>query len=42
MINLDVFSNEKAWSKRLKKEIFFKIFTMHFQKDINLLIKKLA
>ena len=43
MINIDVFSEEKAWSKRLKKkELFFKQICNHFQKNINFLIKKLV
>ena len=32
MISIDVFSEEKAWSKKIKKEIFLKNFVEHFLK----------
>ena len=36
MINVDVFSEEKAWSKKLKKkELFFKKFAI-FSKKISI------
>ena len=41
MINLDVFSEEKAWSKRLKKkELFFKKICMAFPKKYKFSNKK--
>ena len=41
MININVFSEEKAWSKKIKnKKFFFKKFVKIFQKNTNLLIKK--
>ena len=43
MINLDVFSNEKAWSKRLKKkEIFFKNICDAFPKRYKFINKKIS
>ena len=43
MISIDVFSEEKAWSKKLKKKNFSSAkFVNHFQKNINFLTKKLA
>ena len=43
MINLDVFSEEKAWSKRLKKkEIFFKKICRSFPKKYKFLNKKIS
>ena len=41
MINVNVFSNEKAWSKKTKKkELFFNKFVKLFQKNINFWEKK--
>ena len=41
MINIDVFSNEKAWSKRLKKkELFFNKICKAFPKKYKFLNKK--
>jgi probable rRNA maturation factor len=43
MININVFSNEKAWSKRLKKkEIFFKKICNAFPKKYRFLNKKIS
>ncbi len=43
MINLDVFSDEKAWSQRLKKkEIFFKKICKAFPKKYKFLNKKIS
>ena len=43
MINLDVFSDEKAWSKRLKKkEFFFKKVCKAFPKKYKYLNKKIC
>ncbi len=43
MINLDVFSNEKAWSKRLKKkEIFFQNICDAFPKRYKFINKKIS
>ncbi len=43
MINLDVFSEEKAWSKRLKKkEIFFKKICKSFPKKYKFLNKQIG
>ena len=43
MINLDVFSNERAWSKKLKnKEIFFKKICKAFPKKYKFLNKKIS
>ena len=40
MINVNVFSEEKAWSKRLKnKDLFFKKNVKLFQKNISSLKK---
>ena len=41
MIKIDVFSNEKAWSKRLKKkELFFNKICKSFPKKYKFLKKK--
>ena len=41
MISIDVFSEEKAWSKKLKKkELFFKEICNFFLKNIDFLIRK--
>ena len=41
MININVFSNEKAWSKRLKKkELFFSKICKAFPKKYKFLNKK--
>ncbi len=41
MINLEVLSDEKNWSKKIKKKIFFFIqFADLFLKNINLQIKR--
>tara|TARA_B100000900_G_scaffold67596_1_gene52718 strand:+ start:359 stop:820 length:462 start_codon:yes stop_codon:yes gene_type:complete len=43
MINLDVFSDEGAWSKRIKKkEIFFKQICKAFPKKYKFLNKKIS
>jgi len=43
MININVFSNEKAWSKRLKnKELFFKNICKAFPKKYKFLNKKIS
>ena len=43
MININVFSNEKAWSKRLKKkELFFKKVCKSFPKKYQFLSKKVS
>ena len=43
MINIDVFSNEKAWSKRLKKkELFFNKVCKYFPKKYQFLNKKVG
>ena len=43
MININVFSNEKAWSKRLKKkELFFKKICKSFPKKYRYLNKKIS
>ena len=43
MINIDVFSNEKAWSKRLKKkELFFNKICKAFPKKYQFLNKKVS
>jgi probable rRNA maturation factor len=43
MINIYVFSNEKAWSKRLKKkELFFKKICQSFPKKYRFLNKKVT
>ena len=43
MININVFSNEKAWSKRLKKkELFFKKVCKLFPKKYQFLRKKVS
>jgi len=43
MINVNVFSNEKAWSKRLhKKELFFKKICKSFPKKYKFLNKKVG
>ena len=43
MINIDVFSNEKAWSKRLKnKELFFRKVCNAFPKKYKFLNKKVS
>ena len=43
MINIDVFSNEKAWSKRLKKkELFFNKICKAFPKKYKFLNKKVT
>ncbi len=43
MININVFSNEKAWSNRLKKkEIFFKKVCKLFPKKYRFLNKKIS
>ena len=43
MININVFSNEKAWSKRLKKkELFFKKVCKAFPKKYKFLNKKVS
>ena len=42
MINIDVFSNEKAWSKRLKKkELFFYKICKEFPKKYKFIGKKI-
>ena len=41
MISIEVFSEEKAWSKKLrKKELFFKKFAIYFQENTDFLIRK--
>ena len=43
MININVFSNEKAWSKRLKKkELFFNKICKLFPKKYKFLNKKVS
>ena len=43
MININVFSNEKAWSKKLKKkELFFKEICKAFPKKYKFLNKKVV
>tara|TARA_B100000900_G_C20361487_1_gene626536 strand:- start:215 stop:676 length:462 start_codon:yes stop_codon:yes gene_type:complete len=43
MINVDVFSDEKAWSKRLKKkELFFKKICKSFPKKYQFINKKIS
>ena len=43
MINIDVFSNEKAWSKRLKKkELFFDEICKAFPRKYKFLNKKIC
>ena len=43
MINIDVFSEEKAWSKRLKnKELFFKKICQAFPKKYKFLKKEIS
>ena len=43
MINVDVFSEEKAWSKKLKKkELFFKKICRSFPKKYKFLQKKVS
>ena len=43
MININVFSNEKAWSKRLKnKELFFHKICKFFPKKYQFLNKKIS
>ena len=43
MINVDVFSEEKAWSKKLKKkELFFKKICKSFPKKYKFLKKKVS
>ena len=43
MINLDVLSNERAWSKRLKKkEVFFKKICKSFPKKYKFFNKKIS
>ena len=43
MINVNVFSNEKAWSKRLKKkELFFKKICKSFPKKYQFVNKKIS
>ena len=43
MINIDVFSDEKAWSKKLKKkELFFKKICKLFPKKYQFLDKKVS
>ena len=43
MINLDVLSNERAWSKRLKnKEVFFKKICKSFPKKYKFFNKKVS
>ena len=43
MININVFSNEKAWSKRLKrKELFFKRICKAFPKKYKFVDKKIS
>ena len=43
MINIDVFSEEKAWSKKLKKkEVFFKKICKAFPKKYKFLNKKVS
>tara|TARA_B100001175_G_scaffold315011_1_gene325598 strand:+ start:44 stop:505 length:462 start_codon:yes stop_codon:yes gene_type:complete len=43
MINIDVFSNEKAWSNRLKKkELFFKKICKSFPKKYKFVNKKVS
>ena len=43
MINIDVFSEEKAWSKKLKKkELFFKKICKSFPKKYKFLKKKVS
>ena len=43
MINVDVFSEEKAWSKKLKKkELFFKKICKSFPKKYKFLQKKVS
>ena len=36
MISVEVLTEEKNWSKKIKKEIFLTLFVNLFQKDINL------
>jgi len=41
MINIDVLSDEKAWSKKIKKkELFLEKFAIFFQENIDFLIRK--
>ncbi len=43
MINIDVFSEEKAWSKKLKKkELFFKKICKSFPKKYKFFKKKIS
>ena len=43
MINIDVFSEERAWSKRLKnKELFFKKVCQAFPKKYKFINKKVS
>ena len=43
MINISVFSNERAWSKRLKKkELFFNKICKSFPKKYRFLNKKIS
>ena len=43
MINIDVFSNEKAWSRRIKKkELFFNKICKAFPKKYKFLNKKIS
>ena len=43
MININVFSNEKAWSKKLKKkELFFDTICDAFPKKYKFLNKKIT
>ena len=43
MINVNVFSNERAWSKRLKKkELFFNKICKSFPKKYRFLNKKIS
>ena len=43
MININVFSNERAWSKRLKKkELFFNTICNAFPKKYKFLNKKIS
>ena len=43
MININVFSNEKAWSKKLKKkEMFFKKICKAFPKKYKFINKKVT
>ena len=41
MISIDVFSEEKAWSKKIKKKSFFlKKFAIFSQENTDFLIRK--